>query len=99
MLLLERGLEPELCSELLAYFAANEAQSSGFMVEEDGQTVLKQDTARKRRRDCTIEDNTLREKVRMRIVRRIVPEFRYAEEQSTPTLAEVISIKPPLPAV
>ena len=78
VLLLERVLEPELCSELLAYFAANEAHSSGFMVEEDGQTVLKQDTARKRRRDCTIEDNTLREKVRMRIVRRIVPELARA---------------------
>lgn len=32
------------------------------------------------------------------LLRRIVPEFRYADEQSTPTLAEVISIKPRLPA-
>ena len=78
VLLLERVLEPELCGQLLAYRASREAFSSGFMVEENGQTVLKSDAGHKRRKDCVLEDERLKEQIRLRIIRRVVPEIAKA---------------------
>lgn len=74
VLYLPRVFEPEMCSELLAYCAKHGTRESGFMVERDGRTMLNTDSSRKRRTDCDIEDEKLRERIRMRIVRRIVPE-------------------------
>jgi predicted 2-oxoglutarate/Fe(II)-dependent dioxygenase YbiX/peroxiredoxin len=74
VLYLPRVFEPEMCEELLAYCAKQGTQESGFMVERDGRTIMNTDSSRKRRTDCEIIDEKLRERIRMRIVRRIVPE-------------------------
>jgi predicted 2-oxoglutarate/Fe(II)-dependent dioxygenase YbiX len=48
------------------------------MRERDGKTVLVLDHQHKRRSDWTIEDESLRETLRRRVLRRIVPEIRRA---------------------
>lgn len=75
VLVLPRVFEPELCRALIAHYEANGGEASGFMREVDGRTVGVFDPAMKRRKDCTIEDETLRTAVRQRIVARIVPEI------------------------
>ena len=74
VLYLPRVFEPEMCAEMLAYCDARGTAASGFMIERDGRTVLANDTTRKRRTDCQIEDEKLKERIRMRVIRRIVPE-------------------------
>lgn len=75
VLVLPRVLEPELCRTLIAHYDARGGEPSGFMREVDGKTVGVFDPAMKRRRDCSIEDETLRTALRQRIVARIVPEI------------------------
>jgi predicted 2-oxoglutarate/Fe(II)-dependent dioxygenase YbiX len=75
VLVLPRVFEPELCRALIAYYDARGGEPSGFMREVDGKTVGVFDPAMKRRKDCAIEDETLRTAVRQRIVARIVPEI------------------------
>lgn len=75
---LPRVFEPEFCADLLAYCDARGTEASGFMVEENGATVLANDTLRKRRSDCDIDDERLRERIRLRVIRRIVPEVAKA---------------------
>ena len=78
VLVLPRVFEPEFCDELIAYCKQNELLDSGFMVERDGTTVIQQDASYKLRQDCLIEDEKLREKIRMRIVRTILPQITKA---------------------
>jgi len=78
VLYLPRVFEPEMCAELNAYCDAQGTTQSGFMVERDGRTVVANDTNRKRRSDCLIEDEKMRERIRMRVIRRIVPEVAKA---------------------
>ena len=78
VLYLPRVFEPEMCEELLAYCRLHGARDSGFMVELNGRTVVNSDTDRKRRSDCHVEDEKLKERIRMRIIRRIVPEIAKA---------------------
>jgi predicted 2-oxoglutarate/Fe(II)-dependent dioxygenase YbiX/peroxiredoxin len=78
VLYLPRVLEPELCEELLDYCQRQGVNPSGFMVEENGRTVLRSDSGRKRRTDCEVMDESLKERIRMRITRRIVPEIAKA---------------------
>lgn len=67
--------EPELCRTLLDFAARNESRESGYMVDREGQTRLEYDRHKKRRRDFLIEDEKLREQMRMRIIRRLAPEI------------------------
>ncbi|MBR0671259.1 2OG-Fe(II) oxygenase [Neoroseomonas soli] len=76
VLVLPRIFEPALCRALIDYYEERGGEPSGFMREVDGKTVGVFDPAVKRRRDCTIEDETLRGAARARILRRIVPELR-----------------------
>jgi peroxiredoxin/predicted 2-oxoglutarate/Fe(II)-dependent dioxygenase YbiX len=76
VLVLPRIFEPELCRALIGYYQAQGGSPSGFMREENGKTVGVFDTAMKRRSDCTIEDQRLRNATRARILRRIVPELK-----------------------
>lgn len=78
VLIVPRVFEPELCKTLIDYYNANEVQDSGFMTEENGKTVLKIDHNRKRRADCLLEDEDLRNSVRVRMLRRLVPEIQKA---------------------
>ncbi len=80
VLVLPRVFEPELCRTLIAHYDAHGGEPSGFMREVDGKTVGVFDPAMKRRKDCTIEDETLRTAVRQRIVARIVPEILKAHQ-------------------
>jgi peroxiredoxin/predicted 2-oxoglutarate/Fe(II)-dependent dioxygenase YbiX len=76
VLLVPRLLEPELCREIIAYYETQGGQDSGYMTTDpQGRTVGVIDYGRKRRRDCSIEDQTLRGKIRARIVRRLIPEM------------------------
>jgi peroxiredoxin/predicted 2-oxoglutarate/Fe(II)-dependent dioxygenase YbiX len=75
VLLVPRILEPELCRELITYYETQGGYDSGYMTSDaQGRTVGVIDYGRKRRRDCNIEDETLRGKIRARIIRRLIPE-------------------------
>ena len=76
VLVLPRILEPALCRALIDHYEAQGGAPSGFMREVDGKTVGVFDPAMKRRKDCNIEDESLRTAVRERVLRRIVPELR-----------------------
>jgi peroxiredoxin/predicted 2-oxoglutarate/Fe(II)-dependent dioxygenase YbiX len=71
--------EPELCRALIADYAAAGGEDSGFMRSDaQGRTVLKVDYGHKRRRDHPIEAQLLRDAIRARIQRRLVPEIEKA---------------------
>jgi predicted 2-oxoglutarate/Fe(II)-dependent dioxygenase YbiX len=78
VLLLPSVFEPALCRRLIEGYETGGGQESGFMREKDGKTVLVVDHKHKRRSDWTIEDETLRDTLRQRIKRRIVPEIEKA---------------------
>lgn len=78
VLYLPRVFEPAMCEELLTYCQLHGTEKSGFMEEHDGRTVVNSDLQRKRRSDCTIEDENLKERIRMKVIRRIIPEIAKA---------------------
>ncbi|MET0363054.1 MAG: 2OG-Fe(II) oxygenase [Sphingobium sp.] len=73
-------LEPAFCRTLLDYAHANGLEESGYMKTDPGtgQTVMVVDHAHKRRMDCSIEDEALRQSLQARIVRRLVPQIERA---------------------
>lgn len=75
VLVLPRVFDPALCRALIAHYEEQGGVSSGFMREIDGKTVGMHDAAMKRRRDCTIADEALRQAVRDGVLRRVVPEL------------------------
>jgi len=79
--------EPEFCARLLAYYAERGGEDSGFMREVDGRTVGQIDHAFKRRHDCTIEDEALRQACADRVGKRLAPQVRRAF-QFNPTRME-----------
>lgn len=72
---LPQVFEPEFCRRLIDHYLAEGGEESGFMREVDGKTVKIADPGHKRRRDCTITDQALRQAAVARIQRRIVPEL------------------------
>jgi predicted 2-oxoglutarate/Fe(II)-dependent dioxygenase YbiX/peroxiredoxin len=78
VLFLPSVLEPALCRRLIEGYETAGGQESGFMREKDGKTVLMIDHRHKRRSDWTIDDETLKDTVRQRVKRRIVPEIEKA---------------------
>lgn len=80
VLYLPRVFEPDLCRRLIAAYEAGGGESSGFMAERDGRTVLLSDPAHKRRRDVILSDPALIAATRERVRRRIVPEIRGAHQ-------------------
>lgn len=69
--------EPAFCRALIDYYRKVGGEESGFMQSlPDGRTVGAVDHAHKRRKDATIEDEALRQGVKVRIERRLVPEIR-----------------------
>jgi peroxiredoxin/predicted 2-oxoglutarate/Fe(II)-dependent dioxygenase YbiX len=75
VLVLPRVFDPRLCRALIDHYDTQGGTPSGFMREVDGKTVGMFDAALKRRSDCTIADEGLRQAVRDGIRRRIVPEL------------------------
>ncbi len=87
VLVAERIFEPSFCRLLIDFYERTGGQDSGFMREQDGLTVGKVDHSFKRRRDCIIEDEKLREAAMSRVYRRLAPLVRRAY-QYDPTRIE-----------
>ncbi len=80
ILILPNVFEPAFCARLIALYEKHGSEESGFMREVGGQTVLTHDHAHKRRKDYTIEDETLVRETQQRVLRRIVPEIQKAHQ-------------------
>lgn len=78
VLVAPRILEHELCTALIEYCERTGSEPSGFMVEEEGRTVLRQKAQHKLRRDCLIEEPALCEAIAGRINQRLRPLIRQA---------------------
>lgn len=78
VLIVPRILEPEFCRSLIQYYHTHDSTDSGFMVEVEGKTVGQINYANKKRRDCDIADTGIREGIRQRIERRLLPELERA---------------------
>lgn len=78
VLVVPRVFEPGLCDALIDYYAKNDSEDSGFMREVDGKTVGMIDYGHKRRRDCQIGDEDLRNACMRRIHNRLIPEIEKA---------------------
>ena len=70
--------EPAFCAELVAEYQRGQATDSGFMREENGQTVGKVDHGVNRRFDVIVENEQLRRGAMARIARRLLPMIRRA---------------------
>jgi len=75
VLIVPRVLEPNLCRSLIDLYNKTGGEPSGVMVQRGGKTIGVLDDF-KRRRDADIDDPDLRQQVRARIVRRLVPEIK-----------------------
>lgn len=75
VLLLPNVFENAFCRSLIDLHQSDGGRDTGFMSEVDGKTVELVDPARKRRRDCIVEDPDVILAVQRRIKRRIVPEI------------------------
>jgi hypothetical protein len=78
VLVLPRVFEPQLCRVLIDHYDSRGGEDSGFMREEDGQTIGVIDYGHKRRRDCEIDDEALRRACMVRVHDRVVPEIAKA---------------------
>lgn len=87
VLIVPRVFEPAFCKHLISVFEKEGGEASGFMREVDGMTVLMKDDNHKRRSDVMIEEETLREACRARLLRRLAPEIHKAF-QFSPTRIE-----------
>lgn len=80
ILMLPRVFEPDICAHLIARYEAAGGQESGFMREIGGKTVAVTDPGFKRRKDYTIEDDTLIAAIQARFLRRVVPAIHKAHQ-------------------
>jgi peroxiredoxin/predicted 2-oxoglutarate/Fe(II)-dependent dioxygenase YbiX len=78
VLIVPRVFEPDFCRTLIGLYDTHGGTESGSMIEKDGATVGKIDPNFKRRRDYTIEDETIRAQMRYRLNRRLLPEIHKA---------------------
>lgn len=75
IILLPNVFEPDFCRHLIQVYKDKGGEESGFMREENGQTVLVHDHGHKRRRDVEVADPELKRALQARILRRVVPEI------------------------
>ena len=78
ILIIPRVFEPKLCRMLIDYYDQRGGQESGFMRDVNGRTVSVVDYGHKRRTDCDIDDEQLRNACMHRIHDRVVPEIHKA---------------------
>lgn len=74
ILVVPRVFEPGFCRELVQYFDQGDPQQSGFMREHQGKTVQAFDDDFKRRRDCSVLEESMRLACRSRLSNRLKPE-------------------------
>lgn len=72
-LIVPRVFEPEFCNFLIDLYEKNGGVDSGFMLDQNGKTATVIHYDLKRRNDLVIEDLEVRQMMRARIVRRLVP--------------------------
>ena len=73
VMLLHDILEPDLCQELISYWEAGEKRADGVSKGAENSSTAKSDI--KKRNDVVLLDEVLFEKVKNRIVGRIIPEL------------------------
>ncbi len=74
ILVAPRILEPDFCAKLIAYYRQRGGQASGVTQQDaSGRTFVALDDDFKRRNDCLIEDENLRQAVMQRIYWRLAP--------------------------
>ncbi|WP_271407739.1 2OG-Fe(II) oxygenase [Pseudomonas sp. Q1-7] len=78
VLVVPRIFEPALCRALIDYYERLGGTESGYMVERDGKTVEVRKHEHKQRRDCSLEDQPLRQACIQRITTRLIPEIHKA---------------------
>lgn len=71
-------LDRQLCAEMIDLYRQSGGEESGFMREVDGKTVLMTDPQHKQRRDCSIEDPSLRARLGHAVTRRLLPMVKRA---------------------
>ena len=69
-------LEPSLCRDLIALYQQHGGEESGYMRDVGGKTVLVSDPAHKVRRDCLVEDEALKQALKVRFTARLSPMVR-----------------------
>ena len=79
--------ESGFCQRLIDYYETRGGEDSGFMREVGGRTVGQIDHDFKRRQDCTLEEEELRQACAARVAKRLAPEIRRAF-QFNPTRME-----------
>jgi len=72
-LIVPRVFEPQVCDFLISLYEQGDSVDSGFMLDKDGKTETVFNHALKRRNDYIINDPQVRELMRDRVVRRLVP--------------------------
>ena len=78
VLVLPRVFEPEFCTRLIDYFGRDGGSESGFAAEVEGKTTTVVNPLFKRRKDVTLEDETLLAETRERLERRLLPMVKRA---------------------
>ncbi|BBK36069.1 hypothetical protein STAQ_11470 [Allostella sp. ATCC 35155] len=78
VLIVPRILEPAFCRQMIDYYEEKGGFPSGHMTSRDGKSVGVLDRSRKRRRDCMITDEALKDGLQRRLHRRLVPMIRRA---------------------
>jgi predicted 2-oxoglutarate/Fe(II)-dependent dioxygenase YbiX len=76
VLVLPRVFSPKLCQALIQSYEQAGGQASGFMRDVDGQTVLVQDAAHKRRRDHMLTDPAMQQACMQAMRLRLLPELQ-----------------------
>jgi predicted 2-oxoglutarate/Fe(II)-dependent dioxygenase YbiX len=77
VLIVPRVLEPEFCRRLIDDYHQAGGAPTGVMQERDGKTISVL-SGMKRRKDADISDESLRQQLRARLVRRLLPEIEKA---------------------
>lgn len=77
-LIVPRVLEPSFCRQLIEYYEDKGGFASGHMTSQGGKSVGVLDRSRKRREDCMITDEALKEGLQRRLHRRLIPMIQRA---------------------
>lgn len=75
---IDKVFEPLFCTQLMEQFEADGGSPSGYMVPDGERTLGRRDARVKRRRDLYLDRTGLVEKVRERLVTRLMPVIRQA---------------------
>jgi predicted 2-oxoglutarate/Fe(II)-dependent dioxygenase YbiX/peroxiredoxin len=78
VLVVPRVFEPGFCQALMRYYEQHGGKASGVTREKDGKTMVELDDGVKKRFDCLIEDEKMRQDAMQRIYWRLVPQIQKA---------------------